>query len=285
MGGFGKAKRLIGNAIGFKTRSFAPKIKPFCEQDLGQVRARNKKQGGAKSRVLIVTQPKAGTYLVAEIVRLAGFHHSYLHLGMRRLQAYDRNYLREGLSNPRMFDVACGIEESRKLVRFGELAVSHLEYSADLARQLSKFRIIHVKREMRSSFISWSRMLLHSNKFGSNMSDAIRQRGVSAFMDARGLAMIRNAVSINEWSNEENVLSLKMEEMMSDPVGAVDSIIQHVHGDRPSEASGLWAQATSAETLTSSASFPKVSWTAQDESTFRDIGGREANKRLGYDEE
>lgn len=264
----------------------APSIdeKPFCEQQPQSASKHSRGGEDVKNRVLIITQPKAGTYMIAEILRQAGLHHTYLHLGAHRLQAYDSFFLRDGLFNPRKFDVACGIEESRKLVRCGELAVSHLPFSTDLAEKLSGFKIIHIKRELRSAFISWCRMLLYSEKFGPQVSDLIRTENIAGFMRSRGKNRIRNALFINAWSRSENVLSLKMECVISDPGKSIDAMLKHVDCKPSMSATEIWERTGREETLTNSAKHPELKWTAGDEEVFREIGGPDANRRMGYEE-
>ena len=265
--------------------SRAAKVVPFCEQDPTNDEFTELGQKKPKNRILLITQPKAGTYLVAEIVKVAGFHNTNLHLGAHRLQAYDSSFFRTGLFNPRMFDVSIGIDESRKLIRCGELAVSHLTYSDNLAQKLAKFKIIHVKRELRNAFRSWARMLLHSGRSGQEISQLIGNDGIAGFMNVRGRNGIKQALSINNWSSAENVLSLKMEEVLSDPEGAIREVIEHVESDTTESVSRIWERVRTADTLTKSEKYPDLKWTSIEEEVFREIGGPQANRILGYSEQ
>lgn len=258
---------------------------PFCEVR-PKIRDPHDRGGeDVKSRVLVISQPKAGTYMIAEILRQAGFHNTHLHLAPHRLQAYDRFYLEEGISSRQKFDVECGIDESRKLIRLGELAVSHLPFSNDLAEKLSGFQIIHVKRELRSAFVSWSRMLLYTERNGKKVSDIIRTENIAGFMRIRGKKAIRHALSINAWSCCSNVLSLKKERISSNPTKSIDTMMHHVDCKSSLSATEIWELSTGKETLTNSIKYPDLEWTDRDEEVFRDIGGPDANRQLGYEEE
>lgn len=257
---------------------------PFCEKDFGELNADSCDDGVARTKVLVVTQPKAGTYLAAEILSLAGFHNTHLHLGIDRLQAYDKYFLTEGMARPRQFDAEIGIAESRKLIRTGEIAVSHLPYSRELAKQLSGFKIVHVKRELRSAFRSWARMLLHSGRLGRDMSKLIESNGVAGFMKVKGKASISSALSIDSWKDEENVLSIKMEELLSEPDINIELILSHVKSPPGSSTTTIWKQASATQTLTRSKSYPALAWTTNDERMFEQIGGPAANMKLGYHE-
>ncbi len=223
--------------------------------------------------------------MVAEIARAAGFHNTYLHLGRRRLQAYDGSYLKEGLLHPRKFDVACRIEESRKLVRRGELAMSHVEYTDELARNFAQFKILSVSRELRTTFVSWARFLLHSERYGPELPTAIRKDGIAGFMRIDGAKKIRNALNIHRWSEAENVLALKMEQIISDPGAMIQAMLVHLDCTPALSPLEIWAQASGADTLTKSLNYPKLEWTEKDELVFRELGGPDANRKLGYEEQ
>lgn len=257
---------------------------PFCEEDTTSSRRQDQGDGRAQSRVLVITQPKAGTYMIAEVLRQVGFHHTFLHLGAERLQAYDPDELEEGLFNPRKFDVVCGIEESRKLIRVGELAVSHLAYATTLEQKLRGFKIVHVKRELRSALRSLARMLWHSGRGRPEVTQAIRHNGIAGFIRFRGRHTIDKALSINEWSDCTNVLSLKMENILADPCLSIDAILKHVDHRPQIPALEIWQRVNEAETLTKSPKYPNLEWTERAEKVFIDIGGVEANQVLGYEE-
>ena len=257
-------------------------VTPFCEEVPNLSGRRHR---GKPCRVLVITQPKAGTYMAAEIFRQAGFHHTFLHLGARGLQAYDGRYLEESLLHPRRFDVACGIEESRKLVRLGEVAVSHIPHTSTLQEQLRGFKIVHIKRELRSMLRSWARMLLHTGKSGQGITELIRTAGIAGYVRHHGEKRIKNALAINEWSKCPNVFSIKMEQVLAEPRESIIAMLNHVDYNPGTEVLEIWERVKRAETLTKSSEFPGLRWTEKEETEFREIGGPEANKKLGYEGE
>lgn len=269
---------------GFGRRRRRSAATPFCDKGIDDLLAEGCIDKEPQNRVLIITQPKAGTYLAAEILSMAGFHNTHLHLGLDRLQAYDKRFLSEGIARPRQFDVAISIEQSRKLIRFGEVAVSHLPYSNELEVLISNYKIIHIKRELRSAFRSWARMLLYSNKFGEEVSSAIRREGIAGFMRVRGKVNIVKAININGWRRAKNVHSITLEELLSDPEKEVANMLEHVGSPLADNAPTIWSRVTQMPTLTSSEKYPELSWTPHDELVFKEIGGPAANKVLGYDE-
>jgi len=268
--------------LGYEVRPLRPRRceQRFCDVPLSRLPETSCQQ--SLNRVLVITQPKAGTYLVAQILKESGFEHTHLHLGRDRLQAYDPHFLHTSMQNPSLFNVFCPIQESRNLIRFGQVAVSHICYEPHLAEAFSNFRIIHVKRELSSSIRSLARMYLHSDAKGRKFKDAISKDGVSGLLRLRGRRTISEALEINKWSEQENVISLKIEDIKSSPEQAIDAILNHVHHQPERSAQTIWNQAVSAGTLTKAAHFPELDWTEEDEAAFMEIGGHEANRALGY---
>lgn len=258
-----------------------PDVQKFCDfrpDELYADRGRH-----PTNRVLVITQPKAGTYLMAEILKQAGLEHTYLHLGQHRLQAYEPRCLERGIEEPFLFDVRCPISESRNLIRFGQVGVSHIPFESHVSAMLSGFKIIHVKRELRSSLISRARMYLHSKSRGMRYKSAIETHGASGLIKLGGKNVISEALAINDWATQENVLSIKMEDMFARPERTIEAVIAHIKVPLEESALSVWQRATAAATLTKAEQFPTMDWTEDDEFLFRKIGGNKANRALGYE--
>lgn len=232
-------------------------------------------------RVIVNTTPKAGTYLFASIVEELGFHHSHLHLGDEKLQAYDRNLLDEGLRNPRLFDVHLPLSESRNLVRSGELAVGHLAYSPEREREFSQFKMILVMREVRASLISFARMLAFSGKSGSEIATKIKREGVAPFLELRGKARLQQIEKIVAWRDCPQVCLLKFEDLAENPSAVVEKIAKFLNlsGIEPNS---VYEKACNKATLTKGEKYPQVIWDDRAERLFTELGGRELNSKLGY---
>lgn len=235
-------------------------------------------------RVLINTSPKAGTYLLASIVEQLGFRHSYYHLQARKLQAYDRNDLDQGLKHPRRFDVPLELSESRKLIRSGELAVGHLEHSREREHLFRNFRIILAQREIRSALVSYARMLGFAGKAGPELTERIGNEGVSALIADRGAGLLRTIERMIPWRDCGNVLFVRFEDLHADPLNVTGAISEFlgVQVDDPSE---TMRRARDKHTFTKSQRFPDLSWDDAAEELFERLGGPELNRRLGYENE
>jgi len=71
----------------------------------------------ALPKVMIVSQPKAGTYLLSDIVGRLGFRQTFYHFSMECFDAYDPDRLEEGRRNPDDFRVVEPIQTSIKRVK------------------------------------------------------------------------------------------------------------------------------------------------------------------------
>jgi hypothetical protein len=234
-------------------------------------------------RVLVNTTPKAGTYLFASIIEELGFHHSYLHLGDNKLQAYDARLLNAGLTQPRKFDVNIRLSESRKLIRKGELAVGHIKHSKQREYELRNFYIVLAVRELRSSLISFARMLAFSEKFGKEMSEQIKNEGVTPLLRARGEARLKQIEAINEWRKCENTLFIRHEDITKKPDESIEKISKFL-GVTDVDTAAVHQNAASQATLTKSAGYPIVRWDERAENLFTRLGGPKLNSKLGYDD-
>jgi hypothetical protein len=234
-------------------------------------------------RVLINTTSKAGTYLFAAVVEELGFHHSYLHLGQERLQAYDRHFLSDGLRKPRLFDVKLPLTESRKLIRSGELAVGHIPHSCANERDLANFKIILAQRELRASIISYARMIAFSGRWGQEIQMKIQREGVAAFVSACGEHFLEGTERIFRWSQCSQVRVLRFEDLLSSPTNTVKEIAEFL-GVAVDSPMTVHQTAFGKDTLTKGERYPKLDWNDKAERLFSEIGGPALNVKLGYDE-
>lgn len=115
------------------------------------------------------------------------------------------------------------------------------------------------------------------------MVSSIREENIAGFMKLHGSNTIKNALRISGWSLEDNVLSMKMEQILAEPVESVEAILAHVRFTSQRPAAEIWAAAKSADTLTKSRTYPGLEWVDEDEKVFRALGGVQANQRLGYE--
>ncbi|MEZ6318078.1 MAG: hypothetical protein R3B49_04875 [Phycisphaerales bacterium] len=134
------------------------------------------------ARVVLVTIPKAGTYLFSETIRRLGFEQTHLHLAPDRVVAYDPARLDEGRAHPERFQVDCRIEQSTRLVRAGQFAASHLPCNERTLAALEDCRVIFATRELRSSLVSRARFDTKTGRFPNPEGVADPSRLVAAYL-------------------------------------------------------------------------------------------------------
>lgn len=233
-------------------------------------------------RVSIITQPKAGTYLYAEIVRRLGFQHTFLHLQESKLIAFDRNFLAEGLQAEALFHANIPLPESVKLVRTGELCVSHILHSPQNARVFRNFRVLAIRRELRSALTSMARMAASAPNRFSNAQAALLHEGLVGFIRVEGASRIAQALEIANWDKEENCLTLRNEDLWLNAEVEISKIASwlDVKCGNPTQ---LFEEAKNTPTLTESSTFSKLAWDDAAEQQFLQLGGGDANRTLGYE--
>ena len=108
-------------------------------------------------KVMIISQPKAGTYLCNNLMEEFGFESSYKHLNKTNYQAYDKNNLENCKSNPRQYDVNVDISQSVQTIKDNQVAMTHLSYSKDLQNIFKDFKKILLTRDKQNRDKSWER--------------------------------------------------------------------------------------------------------------------------------
>ena len=158
-------------------------------------------------RVILATQPKAGTYLYSSLLAGLGFEQTYFHLSNDKMQAYDKNTPNLNTNQPRIFDCYIPLVESRRLVRSGQFAVSHLVPTGNVADLLEEFKIIAINRELRAGITSFAKFIISTGR-GDNspdLRDRILNEGIAAFLERKGASYIKKAIMISKWKIYKNI--------------------------------------------------------------------------------
>lgn len=100
-------------------------------------------------KYIILSQPKAGTYLCANLLIRLGISYQGLHLNKNRYQQYFRNEKIKS-ENKRFND-------SIKLVNENEFCVSHVSAEPNIVESLSKFKKVVLTRDYNERLASWQR--------------------------------------------------------------------------------------------------------------------------------
>lgn len=246
------------------------------------------------ARVILVTNPKAGTYLLSEIVRRLGFEQTYLHLAMNRVIAYDPARMQEGRSTPTRFEINCPLHESVRLVRHGQFAASHLACNTESVSALAGALVVFATREIRSSIVSLMRFHSATGRASvpNDLADAaadIKQATV-AYMRAsavKRLDVVRRQLG---WLELDDVHVVRYEHMIAGDAASVAALRAFLQPAPPAAKhepdEQIIRHALTTDTLTRSSTATELEeyWSDEAEDFFQSLGGPELNERLGYSE-
>ena len=168
-------------------------------------------------RVMIISQPKAGTYLCANILKELGLKFTGIHIGEHKYERYpEPNHPRykEVLKNPKLAETKCPMEESVKLVRDGHFGVGHFLYNEEAESILQPFLKILLTRpdvEIFESILRWNE---YSGRKRINRYKTLgRLRSIEGWLDRPDVFHMTFAdmKNINESKLEEMLTFLKIE--------------------------------------------------------------------------
>jgi hypothetical protein len=125
----------------------------------------NRRQGHATCRVMVVSMPKAGTYLVARLLDRLGFVDTELHLGETVLTDYRGLPIEEKRgAGFRERVIQLPITMSAGLVTTGQFAVGHLPHTPAVRQALAGFRTIVLVRNPYDAIVSRLRFRVESGR-------------------------------------------------------------------------------------------------------------------------
>ena len=160
-------------------------------------------------KYFIISQPKSGTYLLANLLVEFGIKHSYMHIREERYEKYDPNNLDESARNPSKYSFNSHLENTLTLIEEGSLAVSHLEHSEKKVELLKDFKKILITRdgkEIRESAKRWKK-------------DYKRGKGMPPKYDYE---------AIERWKEEEDVFHLDFGDIININKSKLDELQKHL---------------------------------------------------------
>ncbi|GJM18385.1 MAG: hypothetical protein DHS20C14_05980 [Phycisphaeraceae bacterium] len=243
------------------------------------------------ARVVLVTIPKAGTYLFSEAVRRLGFEQTHLHLAPKRVVAYDPARLEEGRAHPERFQVDCSIEQSVRLVRAGQFAASHLPFDETTADALEGCRVVFAMRELRAALVSRMRFRFTTGRTeapeGFGEDDEQTREQVATHLSANAGVQLDAVRAQLGWLRHPGVLAVRFEDLLARDMGVIGSLRSHLGpGRAPAEPDAEVAgNALATETLTRSSGTTDLGamWSDAAEAVFERLGGPALNVAFGYE--
>ena len=252
-------------------------------------------KGASKYKAFVISIPKSGTYLVAELLTRLGMESVKLHLSLDYVTDYRFASLKDGRERPELFDVRMKFADALQFIDNGQFAVGHIECSELTVQLLRNFRKIFVFRNLRDALVSYMRFLLDTGR-GGELTKKLTElpNGPEKTIRFMRLAppmqvLISDARKQISWLKQE-VLPVRFEDFYGDNGksaqiriikdmssllgiefdGNCDELLQTVIGSRTQTWSGKRSELTNF-------------WDEKVESLFDDMGGVAVNRALGYD--
>jgi hypothetical protein len=242
------------------------------------------------NRVLVVSLPKAGTYLVAEVLKALGYGSTGMHLAETAYSDYNGAELDEARRNPGRFARREPLSQSVLRIAAGRFAVGHLPCKKEIVQATASFKRIYLTRDLRTALISYMRFLAATGRLGA------KELSWYAIADpkARVVDFLRTSAphlldwfykGLAGWSQVPGALCVHFEDLMHEretAPHAVESIAAFL-GRTPCDARRILSSSLASETITKSDGLTQLAdyWSPEAERQFISIGGPELNARLG----
>lgn len=125
-------------------------------------------------RTLIISQPKSGTYLCANLLQEFGIKFSGYHLNQDTYQRYDLGNLHAGIVNPLAYTFTEHICKSIGRINNNYFAVTHLNHTNELFNLFRPFKKIIITRAQPEIIESYERF--KQVRGGKGTFDAVLQQ-------------------------------------------------------------------------------------------------------------
>lgn len=184
-------------------------------------------------KILVISQPKSGTYLCVNVLQNLGLDFTYMHISQTLYDKYDPDNLEDGKKNPEKYRHTSDLKNSLSLIDDGQFAVSHLDYTLNTERLLSDFKKIVLYRNPEEAAVSWNRW---KHESGRNM---------------RTQKKIDNK-NILKWSNKNNTFTLLFDDMVNKNNNRLDALQTFLFDDILYDSEEIIQKSLSQNSLTKS---------------------------------
>jgi hypothetical protein len=242
------------------------------------------------NRVLVVSLPKAGTYLMAELLKALGYGWTGMHLAETAYSDYSGADLDEARRNPGRFARTEPLSQSLSRIGVGEFAVGHLPCKEEIVADTALFKRFYLTRDLRTALISYMRFMASTGRLGAQqmcwypIADP-RERLVQFLTSSAPLLLRSQYKQLAGWSRTPGVLHVRFEDLTGPPETAlrvVESTAAFL-GVASCDASDILNKSLESETITKSEGLSRLDdyWSPEAERQFVAIGGPELNAQLG----
>lgn len=184
-------------------------------------------------KYFIISQPKSGTYLAANLLVEFGIGFDGLHYSKKTYQKYDLTNLAAARLFRRKYTYKQPIAESIKLIKENYLGVGHLEYDCNLDNLLKDFKKILLLRDIKSSEESWK-----------NWASLVNKSHKTKLLD------VRFRSNIQKWNQSQNIFVLQFYDIKNKNLAKIDDLQTFLFGKKIIESSLAIDRALNKDSLT-----------------------------------
>ena len=158
-------------------------------------------------RILVVSQPKSGTYLCGNILEELGFHHTYIHISESKHERYDPNDMEANRNKPQKFTQKSQPQKSINLIGPGAFGMTHIQRNKQIDNTIKDFKIIFLERPFEDAKKSWDRFVNNSKRPAKN------PKMNKKYFD-----------SLTNWKKLPNTYTLTFDQMIGNDITAIDEL-------------------------------------------------------------
>ena len=250
------------------------------------------KEGGyvADRPVVVLSVPKAGTYLMGQVLTLLGVRDTGIHFDEVGFQDNSGRSREAILADCLTLRRAAKDSEVVLRIPAGHYGVGHARHSEELERSLSQCQTLFLRREVRACVISMMRFCDRPDWDGDRSwkDEQEPSRKVLAYLRSDGVNFLAWISGIILWERSPVVTRFRFEDLVAGGDRATATVVEvatavSMHVDLPF-AQKVIETALLSNTVTRSSrpSIVEEYWSADAESEFRRLGGHHLNGQIGY---
>jgi hypothetical protein len=246
--------------------------------------------GSGPYPVVLCTVPKAGTYLISELLAQLGLAATRLHLSANELTDYRFATRRSARDEWTHYIRPVHVERAAPLIRPGQFAVGHIPCGPRFVKALHACRVLYAYRDLRDACVSFMRFLADTERSPTvtwkrmpNGPDKMLR-----FLETDGCHFFDHTLNSLGWRHL--ALPIRFETLIGDDgPGAREALIRLIAGyvgitELPKSEAEIIQSAMAAQTMTKTdrRTDRSVFWSDEVEAEFCRRGGADANIALGY---
>lgn len=148
-------------------------------------------------KILLISFPKAGTYMFAEAFKRLGFIPTHMHLGLHGYSKHDPSRIRQERWNSQMVSkTQMPFENAINLIKDNSFATGHISYSKTIKQHLSNFKILLIKRNREDCWKSLTQFYKETS------------RGQNPKRIQSKILLNQRCDSITKWDTQNNVFTI-----------------------------------------------------------------------------